>query len=131
MFAAIIHLKNFIMKKFLFFTFLAGLALFHAQAKNIPLKGDMPGTGTMSAPTALPVSAFQNANNVEISFAANLGDVIIAVVDDMGELIVFTPTKAKAGSKTNVDTTGWSNGGYNLYIIDEQGDWWLEGYFEI
>jgi len=119
------------MKKFLLFTFLAGLALFHAQAKDIPLQGSTPGTGTMSAPAAPPVAAYQNANNVEISFAANLGDVIIAIVDEMGELIVVTPTKAKAGSKTNVDTTGWSSGGYNLFIIDEQGDWWLQGYFEI
>ena len=118
------------MKKFIIVSILAGLALFNAQAKDIPLKGSTSGAGTMSAPSALPLSAFQNANNVEIPFAENLGEAIIAIVDEMGELIVVTPTKAKAGSKTNVDTTGWSNGGYNLFIIDEQGDWWLEGYLK-
>jgi hypothetical protein len=117
------------MKKLLMMICLAGLALFYVQADNVPLKGELDGSGGMKNPTT-PVKAFQNPYSLELNFLCNLGELYIEVYDETGAPVFQTAVKAAAGSDLSIDTNAWESGEYTLVISDKSGGS-LEGKFKI
>jgi len=118
------------MKRIFVTIILAGVAFLNAQSGDIPLRGELPGSGNMKTPQDIPVAAYQYANSVEITFSENLGDLEITVVDASGITVFQTTVNAASGSSVIISTTGWSKGAYTLIIADDAGGC-LKGSFNI
>ena len=111
--------------------FLVGATLFNVQAGNIPLKGNLAGGGPMKTPfPTLPVEAWQNDADIQLTFLVDLGSLNITVADEAGEPVFQTTVNATAGSKWYIDAESWNGGEYTLLIANGTGGY-LMGKFVI
>ena len=119
------------MKKFLFTVCLSCLALSaaNAQASNIKLHGDLVQKPIRGMTT--PIEAYQDAENVQLVFLTDLGNLVVKVVrQKTGATVYLNTVDALQGSALEINTHKWKKGVYTLTITDEDGGF-LEGEFFI
>ena len=118
------------MKRFFITVCLAGLALVSIHSAKIPLKGDLPGNGSMTPVTIPAVEANQYSGYIDIIFNVGLGSLNVAVVDAAGNIVFQSPVVGVAGSAMSIDTANFAAGEYILFIVNQQGEF-LTGNFGI
>ena len=115
------------MKRFVMIICLAGLALLSVHSYNIPLKGQLAGGGPKNGS---PVEAFQNQNDVSITFNTNLGKLKVDISDEFGNTVFLTSVNATNGSSLTIDTYEMDGGVYYITICNGNNEC-LEGSFVI
>jgi len=127
------------MKKFIIFCFLlAAYAAVNAWSpvawlrtqSEIDLKEIIAVPSPKSPSICESVKVVQQASGITVSFNANLGNLIVEVVDSAGDVVFQQKVNATAGSNLPIDTQDWESGTYTIRILNEQGNG-CEGCFEI
>jgi len=119
------------MKKVFLMIVLVGVSLLSVQSGNVPLYGDLLGSGPTKDPSQTPpVEVYQYPASIEVSFLIDLGELCIEITGESGAPVFQTVEKAAAGSSVPINTGSWEPGKYTLVITDGLGGC-LEGNFVI
>jgi len=90
----------------------------YADNDPILIMGELP-TGPMRMP--IPVTAWLNDGQLEITFITNVGIVDISVVNDKNVIVYQEDVDTDITSYVDVSTTSWSSGDYVLIFMLENG----------
>ena len=98
----------------------------NTRSLKIALKGSMSVPNIKS--NAQPVEVYQNPQNLDVGFLANLGMINITIFNAQNSPVYQTSANGAANSHVYISTRNMSAGWYIIYISNMQGEF-LQGSF--
>jgi len=107
-------------------TGLSNIDFNNTKGSKILLKGSLSMPGIKS--NAQPVEVYQNPQNLDVGFLANLGMINITIFNAQNSPVYQTSANGAANSHVYISTRNMSAGWYIIYISNMQGEY-LQGSF--
>ena len=97
------------------------------NADDIDFSGTFPTGSTRSLIT--PIQAFVNDQTLEVDFNSTVGNVVVSIYDETGNVVYQQSVNGTAGQPLLIDVSSFDAGNYVIEIQNAQTD--LFGSFEI
>ena len=107
---------------------LSNIDFTNTKASKLALKGSLSIPNIKSI--MQPVEVYQNPQNLDVVFLANLGMINIAIFNDQGSPVYQTSANGAANSHVYISTRNISAGWYIIHISNMQGEF-LQGSFNV